>query len=210
MNTPTVGRTDTNPDSRKPVVPSQRGVGLLLFMFGAFNSKVFESLLSVDIALIGTKSLKYSNFMRLAIVIVSVPIGLLIGYCDYLFTKYPAWVIAAGGALGLIYALMLRYSWSTRRYLKALDIVSNGNLYSLSFPTALHVTKFIQNLMDEKVAQIKSLHKSGSTQNHQERRLRRELEGQLIELVKVFDGVDGLYTGPAKTLIDEYTLVIGS
>lgn len=209
MNTPSaVGIAGRTSRPRKCIAPSQKGISLLLFMFDARYSKLFKALSATDTALIGQRPFRYSGLIRLFVAVVSMPIGLAIGSLNHMFAGLPVSVVAVGGILGLIYSLVMRYGYTTRRYLKALDIVSGSDLHSLSFSTAFEVTDFVQNLIDTKVAQIKSLHRS-SLRNLQERDLLHELEGQLIELVRVFDGVDGIYTGPARELIIEYTVVIG-
>ena len=133
--------------------------------------------------------------MRLLLALVLFPIGLFVG------TLTGSLVIAP--AVAILVGVLLRYSKAVRRYFAALDVLANGDINTLArFHYEQDVVECIQHQLDNTVMQINRL-RQDAEEDGQTSTLMRDREGDLIRLIKIFDGVQGLYTGPAKTILRE-------
>lgn len=170
------------------------------------------SLAAVD-SLFSRRRFFSSPLNRLVCALLATPFGIVLGVALGTILRTSHWVdlgasyeVAAmviPALMGAIATLYLRYSAKTRRYLVALDLISGGNIDNMDFYTVSDVCGYVNHMIDHSIDQIRCIKLRLPDTGLQGQNELEEQIGVLSQLAKTFDGINGIYTGPARTLLSE-------
>lgn len=188
--------------------PSKVGIFIPLLFVAA---REMRSLVAVDSLFSGRRYLS-SPLNRLVGAFLSVPFSLVLGVMFKAFLA-TAMKISTGALyeaalfvsvlFGIVVALYLRYSAKTMRYLEALDLLSDGDIDNLDYCTVSDVCDHVNYMIGRSVDCIQRIKLTLPESGIQGQNELYEQTGQLILLVETLDGINGVNTGPAKTLLGE-------
>ncbi len=187
--------------------PSKVGILIPLLLITA---REITSLVAVESLFSGRRYFS-SPLNRLLAALLAVPFGLVLGV---MLKAFLGTVVLVSGALydatlfipamfGIIVALYLRFSAKTMRYLTALDLLSNGDIDNLDYRTASDVCDHANRMIGHTIDHIRSIQTSLPDSGIQGQNELAEQIGQLIPIVRTFQGINGIDTGIAGTILRE-------
>ncbi len=197
-----------HPPNHRVWTPSKVGIFIpLLFV----TAREMKSLEAVD-SLFSGKRYFSSPLNRLVGAFLSVSFSLVLGV---MLKAFLGTVLSVpNGALydaalfvpaqcGIIVALYLRFSAMTVRYLMALDLLSNGDIDNLDYRTVNDVCDHVNRMIGHSTGQIQSIKLTLPESGIQGQNELAEQIGQLIPIVRTFQGINGIDTGIAGTILRE-------